>query len=99
MPEVRSDNRTDREQPTRTERDTAEQIARRQPSRDLDLYRDPFSMMNSLHREMERLFDNFGFGPLFSRELGRGNWSPQIELYQRDNKIVVRADLPGLNKN
>jgi HSP20 family protein len=26
-------------------------------------------------------------------------WAPQIEIVQRDDEIVVRADLPGLDRN
>ena len=35
---------------------------------------------------------------MFSRELDRGAWSPQIEMYERNGKLVVSADLPGLKK-
>jgi len=50
------------------------------------------------------------FGSLLSNDLselpsrsGRGTtndglWSPQIETFRRGNQIVVRADLPGVNK-
>ena len=26
-------------------------------------------------------------------------WSPQIEMFERDNELVLRADLPGLTKD
>src|SRR5690348_12801802 len=95
MADVRSENRTDREQPTRTERETGG-IARRQPSAGLGFWRDPFSMLDDFDREVHRLFQGIGFG---GRDIERGIWSPQIEMYERDNKLVIRADLPGLNKN
>lgn len=53
---------------------------------------------------MERLFDDFGFGPnLAFPSFGRFarspfDWAPQTEIFERDNQLVVRADLPGLNK-
>jgi HSP20 family protein len=96
MADVRSENRTDREQPTRTERERGGEITRREPSSGLGFWRDPFSMLNDFDREVHRLFQNLGFG---AGDLERGLWSPQIEMYQRDNKLVIRADLPGLNKN
>jgi HSP20 family protein len=101
MAEVRNQNRdekVDREQPQRSERETSQEISRREPSRGLSNYYDPFRMMTNLHREMDRLFGNFGFGSLTDRDFDRG-WSPQIEMYERDNKLVVSADLPGLDKN
>ena len=97
MAEVRNQNRDekdDRPQPQRSERETSQQISKREPSRGLSNYYDPFRMMTGLHREMDRLFGTFGFGSLMDR-----SWSPQIEMYERDNKLIVSADLPGLDKN
>jgi len=67
----------------------------------------PFSFMRRFSEEMDRLFEDFGFGPSFSgfggslmprSEFGQAAWAPQIEMFERDNKLVVRADLPGLSK-
>lgn len=59
--------------------------------------------MQRLSTEMDRLFDAFGKGGgLFSSHFGRsgeGRWSPEIELYERDNQLVVCADLPGMKKD
>ena len=105
MADVRNENRgrTDREQPQRAERESGQQqqqrVTRSQPARGVSTWRDPFSMVNDLQREMERLFGNFGFGPMFSRELDSGVWSPQIEMVERNGKLVVSADLPGLKKD
>ena len=35
---------------------------------------------------------------MFSEPLGSQVWTPQIETFRRGDKIVVRADLPGLDK-
>ncbi|MFN7949327.1 MAG: Hsp20/alpha crystallin family protein [Blastocatellia bacterium] len=64
----------------------------------------PFSLMSRFADEMERVFEDFGFGPgrLMSRgwgEFGRGGWSPQIEAFEQGGQFIVRADLPGLNKD
>ncbi len=104
MADVRNENRgrTDREQPQHAERESGQQqqqVTRSQPPRGISTWRDPFSIVNDLQREMERLFGNFGFGPMFSRELDRGAWSPQIEMFERNGKLVVSADLPGLKKD
>lgn len=107
MAETRS---RDVEQQPRTQKETTErprqqEIARRSPS-GLDRgLGDPFSMMQALHREMDRMFENFGLGgtlmhsPFFGRGLEHSSmWSPQIEVYEKDGKIHVCADLPGLDK-
>ncbi len=68
----------------------------------------PFAMMRQLSREMDRLMDSFfdrGFGSLLrdsgSREddwQSRMLWTPQIDVQQRNDAVVVRADLPGVRK-
>src|SRR5262249_19724143 len=32
-------------------------------------------------------------------QLPRGVWAPQVEVFERDNELVLRADLPGLTKD
>jgi HSP20 family protein len=65
----------------------------------------PFSFMRRFSEEMDRLFDDFGFGggfsaPSFGREFEQlSAWSPQTEVFERGNELVVRADLPGLTKD
>lgn len=59
----------------------------------------PFGVMHQLSDEMSRLFSSFGFG----RELGRFGfeqpmWAPQVDVLRRGDELVVRADLPGLEK-
>jgi HSP20 family protein len=38
---------------------------------------------------------------LFSAENEKfsGDWSPQVEMFERDGKLVVQADLPGIKKD
>ena len=64
----------------------------------------PFELMRRFSEEMNRVFEDFG---LAGREQNRGltsianqtMWSPAIEVFERDNNLVVRADLPGMNKD
>ena len=61
---------------------------------------------------MDRLFEDFGFvrgwlTPGFGRDLlqssfgeaGQAMWNPQVEVFEREGQLVVRADLPGLTKD
>jgi len=69
----------------------------------------PFSLMRRFSEEMDRLFGDGGLGrglaSGFGRDLGRladfeaSIWSPQIEAFEREGKLIVRADLPGLTKD
>lgn len=63
----------------------------------------PFGLMRRVTGDMERFFSEFGFGglrPFFWREaeLGLPTWTPDIEVYEKDNTLLVKADLPGLKK-
>jgi HSP20 family protein len=82
------------------------EVATRQPQTIArrELYRNPFE---TFANEMERFFDDFGFGrgwlgrPFGARARRQGAlemWTPQIEVFQQNNELVVRADLPGLKK-
>lgn len=68
----------------------------------------PFGLMRRFNEEMDRLFQDFGFGRespemLSGREMqmfgGSSGWSPQIEVFERGGELCVRADLPGMNKD
>jgi HSP20 family protein len=66
----------------------------------------PFSFMRRFSEDMDRLFEEFGFAPgllsagghISRREFGRGMWHPQIEMFERGDDLVIRADLPGMKK-
>ena len=83
-------------------------IARRERLSDLGAV-SPFSFMRRFSEEMERLFGDFGFGrglaSEFGREFGRladlegSMWLPPVEAFEREGKLIVRADLPGLTKD
>ncbi|MGH7679604.1 MAG: Hsp20/alpha crystallin family protein [Gemmatimonadaceae bacterium] len=67
--------------------------------------RTPFSLMRTMMDDMDRFFENFSFGGLRSNLLRDGTaladavWSPQVETFRRGDKLVIRADLPGLRKD
>jgi len=69
----------------------------------LSTRQEPFDPFYTLHREMNRLFDDVfrGFGPLgrvgsplMEAQLG---W-PRIELSETDKTVTVSAELPGLSE-
>jgi HSP20 family protein len=68
----------------------------------------PFHMFDRFAEEMDRVFDDFGFGrrwmrPHFSynwlRPGREEEWMPKLDMFQRNNELVVRTDLPGLTKD
>ena len=73
----------------------------------------PFTLIRRFADEMDRLFEDFGggFGLRMPSLLTRGHepfrresrlvpaeWSPRVDILERDGQFVVRADLPGLTK-
>lgn len=78
------------------------------PEQKLEPVRDSFSrifdrdlrMMRMMTRDFDRLFGDFGMrAPVFDRFLPEAAWMPDVEVFQRDGRFVVRADLPGMKKD
>jgi len=58
--------------------------------------RDPFREMISLREAMDRLLDEALTRPL-GLSLGENvAWVPQIDMYQTDEDVVVKATIPGV---
>ena len=60
----------------------------------------PFRALRDIEGEMDRLFGLTRW-PLSERGttgLLEGAWSPSVDVYQTEDKIVVKADVPGLEK-
>jgi HSP20 family protein len=73
-------------------------------------YYEPFRMMDRFADEMDRVFDDvFGrswLAPRSTRGWLRSSrpseleaWTPDVEVFHRNNELVVRVDLPGLTKD
>jgi HSP20 family protein len=62
----------------------------------------PFGLMRRFTDDMDRLFEGFGFPSLHRsrfRDWGsESRFSPDVEILERDGKLLIRADLPGLAK-
>jgi HSP20 family protein len=53
---------------------------------------EPMRELNSLQGEMNRLFNSF-----FDESIGgQRRWAPLVDLLERDDSLVLMADLPGL---
>lgn len=64
-------------------------------------WREEWSPISSLRREMDRLFEDFFRTPAFTRfgEFGGGlttSW-PSIDVQEKDNEVVVTAEVPGMS--
>lgn len=62
----------------------------------------PFRMLDRFADEVDRMFDDFGLGRRWRGSPAIADiraWSPEVEVLQRANELVVRADLPGMSKD
>lgn len=63
---------------------------------------DPFAMLDEFQQEMARLWNQpFGAWPmprLMQRMPMGGRFMPRMDVYEKDNQLVIEAELPGMNK-
>src|SRR5215470_19515206 len=63
--------------------------------------RDPLA---TLRQELDRMFDettwpSFRWPLLRTRAIGgSASWTPGIDVFERDNRLVTKIDLPGMKK-
>jgi len=59
----------------------------------------PWREMETFSDRVNRLFDGRFFSPVWlSEESGLRDWAPVVDIYDHDEKIVVKAELPGVDK-
>jgi HSP20 family protein len=61
--------------------------------------RNPWGNMFTLRNRMNYLFDDM-FYPVVKgdEELTMCNWNPVVDIYDNDENIVIKAELPGIDK-
>jgi Molecular chaperone (small heat shock protein) len=71
-------------------------IVRWKPERELETW-SPFRDLMNIQREIGRVFDS-----LFSDVDGGRmtmEWSPRVDVLENNDSYILRAELPGVNKN
>jgi HSP20 family protein len=65
---------------------------------------EPFQFLRRMTSELDRMFEE-PFGPSFRWPAFRAiafpeapEWSPKVDVFERDNRLVTRVDLPGMKK-
>ena len=56
-----------------------------------------FPLFERLSRELDDLFNTFGTERRFTGPVNTV-WTPAVEMFTKNNELVVRADVPGLKK-
>ena len=63
---------------------------------------DPFGLLREMTSELDRVFDDSLFTsfrwPRRFTALRTAGWAPEIDVFEKDNRLITRIDLPGLKK-
>jgi HSP20 family protein len=59
---------------------------------------DPLRGLNSLQDQVNRLFDE-SFSRGRSGESEMGTWAPAVDIYETEQELVLKADLPEVNEH
>src|SRR4030043_1356953 len=57
----------------------------------------PFGSLDEMERLMDDMLRRPPFGLRWGKE-GETAWAPALEVYEKDDQFVVRAELPGVEK-
>jgi len=60
----------------------------------------PWREMSAMPDSLDRLFDDpfFRLGRM-AEDSGLGMWNPAVDLYEKDDYVMIKAELPGVDKN
>ena len=59
---------------------------------------DPFRDLNMLQDRMNRLFDDAGRNLRGDEPAATTTWSPAVDIFETEGEIVVKAELPGMER-
>lgn len=57
---------------------------------------DPFHNLSTLQEQVNRLFE--GSLPARSEQSALTTWAPAVDIYETENELVLKADLPDVNE-
>ena len=59
---------------------------------------EPRAFMRRAFRDFERFFDVADWPGRLGKPFGDVAWVPPVEVFERDRRMIVRAELPGIKK-
>lgn len=59
---------------------------------------DPFRDLSVLQERMNRLFEDAGRGRRTDEPASTTTWSPAVDIFETEGEIVVKAELPGVDR-
>ena len=58
---------------------------------------EPFRGLNALHEQVNRLFED-NFARTRAGQADLASWAPAVDIYETENELVVKADLPEVQE-
>ncbi len=66
----------------------------------MDLVRwNPWNEVSQIRNRISTLFGDSPFPALFEGEGRLADFSPAVDVFEADDKVVIKAELPGMDKN
>lgn len=62
-------------------------------------WKDPIGELSSIHERMNRLFGEAFSPPRAPDEGWIRSWEPAVDIYEADDSIVVKAEIPGVERD
>lgn len=59
---------------------------------------EPFRDLMAMQDRMTRLIDET-FSRIWKEDMAQGVWSPPVDILERGDEVVLKADLPGVTQN
>ncbi len=60
---------------------------------------DPFRDLRTLQEEVNRLFTGNAARAFAEEGIARGSWSPNVDIFENKDQIVLEAELPGMKRD
>ena len=61
------------------------------------LHSDPWSLLEQMRNEINRLAENRESGDEGSNIIATSDWAPPVDILERDDAFVILADIPGVD--
>ena len=58
----------------------------------------PFELLRQMTSELDRMFDDPWTMRWPAPQIEEAMWSPKVDVFEKDNRLITKVDLPGVKK-
>jgi HSP20 family protein len=59
---------------------------------------DPFALLSRFAPDFDRIFEGAGWPQFRGGAMTEVAWAPNLDVFEKDNQLIAKLDLPGLKK-